>query len=80
MSTTTKIETAVDVAEQFLDTNGYGHGPCLAAILKGDSTSDNWEVEFAYEGLIDRSPTTDPPSIVLNVNLKTAEVKTLELM
>lgn len=77
MSTTNKIETAVDVAERFLASNGYRHGPCLAAIRLGEST---WEVEFAYEGLLDRSSTTDPPSIMLVVNLITEEVRSLELM
>jgi hypothetical protein len=41
---------------------------------------DQWEVEFAYEGLADRSPTTDPSSIVLLVDLKTEEVTTVSLM
>jgi hypothetical protein len=80
MSTTTKIETAVGVAERFMENNEYHHGPCLSASLKGESGSDEWEVEFAYEGLVDRSLTSDPPSILLMVNLKSEEVRTVELM
>ena len=80
MSTTTRIEAAVDVAEQFMGKNGYVHGPCLSASLKSDVGPDEWEVEFAYEGLVDRSQTSDPPAIVLMVNLKTEEVRTVELM
>lgn len=80
MSAITKIELAVEVAERSMVKDGYGYGPCLSARLVGDSTKDRWEVEFAYEGLTDRSPTTDPSSIVLLVDLKTKEVSTVELM
>ena len=80
MSTITKIEHAVEVAERSMAKDGYGHGPCLSVRLIGDSSNDKWEVEFAYEGLIDRSPTTDPHSIVLLVDLKTEEATTVELM
>lgn len=80
MSTTTTIEHAVEVAERFLLKNGYAHGACLGARLKGESATENWEVEFAYEGLKDRCQTSDPPSIVLLVDLKTEAVSTVELM
>lgn len=80
MSTITKIELAVEVAERSMVKDGYGHGPCLSVRLVGDSSKDKWEVEFAYEGLTDRSPTTDPSSIMLLVDLKTEEVSTVELM
>jgi len=80
MSTITKIELAVEVAARSMANDGYGHGPCLSVRLMGDSSKDKWEVEFAYEGLTDRSPTTDPSSIVLLVDLKTEVVSTVELM
>jgi YD repeat-containing protein len=80
MSTTTMIELAVEAAERFMAKNGYASGTCLGARLTGESMAENWEVEFAYDGLEDRSQTTDPPSIVLLVNLKTEEVSTAELM
>ena len=80
MSTTTKIELAAETAERFLAKDGYGHGPCLSVRLKSQSSDDKWEVEFAYEGLTDRSPTSDPPSMVLLVDLKTENVRTVELM
>jgi len=80
MSTITKIELAAEIAERSMAKDGYGHGPCLSVRLIGDSSTDKWEVEFAYEGLTDRSPTTDPCSIVLLVDLKTEDVTTLELM
>ncbi len=80
MSTITKIEMAVEIAERSVTNDGYGHGPCLSVRLVGDSSKDKWEVEFAYEGLADRSPTTDPSSILLLVDLKTEEVTTVSLM
>jgi hypothetical protein len=80
LSTITKIELAVEVAERSMVNDGYGHGPCLSVRLVGDASKDRWEVEFAYEGLTDRSQTTDPSSIVLLVDLKTAEVSTVNLM
>jgi len=80
MSTITKIELAAEIAERSMAKDGYGHGPHLCVRLVGDSSKDKWEVEFAYEGLADRSPTTDPCSIVLLVDLKTEEVTTISLM
>jgi len=80
MSTITTIELAIEVAERFMKKSGYACGACLGAKLMGESTAENWEVEFAYDGLKDRNQTTDPPSIVLLVNLKTEEVRTVELM
>jgi hypothetical protein len=58
---------------------GYRHGACLGAILEA-GTSDLWRIEFAYEGMESRSETTDPSSIVLSVNLTSAEVQPVELM
>lgn len=80
MSAISKIEQAVEYAENFMAKDGYGHGPCICVRLKADSIDDSWEVEFAYEGLTGRSQTSDPPSIVLLVDLKTTEVSTVELM
>jgi hypothetical protein len=80
MSTITKIELAAEFAERSMANDGYGHGPCLSVRLVGDSSKDKWEVEFAYEGLTDRSQTTDPSSIVLLVDLKTEEVTPVSLM
>ncbi len=79
MSTITKIETAVELAKRMMRERGYDHGPCLGATLNKGST-DKWQVEFAYDGMSDRSETTDPPSIVLSVDLRSKEVETVELM
>lgn len=79
MSTTTKIELAVELAEKMMRTQGYGHGVCLGANLE-KGQADIWRIEFAYEGLDCRSETTDPPSIVLSVNLSSEEVRSVELM
>lgn len=79
MGTVTKIELAIELAERMLRDRGYGHGPCLGARLI-DGSSDQWEVEFAYEGLSDRSETTDPSSMRLSVDLTSEVVKTAELM
>lgn len=79
MSTITKIELAVELAERMMRDRGYGHGPCLGACLQKGS-SGKWEIEFAYEGMSDRSETTDPPSIILSVELSSEEVNAVELM
>ena len=79
MSTITKIELAVELAERMMKDRGYGYGICLGASLK-DGASESWQVEFAYEGMTDRSSTTDPPSIILAVNLTSEEVQPVELM
>lgn len=80
MNTTTKIDLAVETAEHFMAKEGYAHGPCLSASLRGNADNDCWQVEFAYEGLMDRSATSDPASIVLLVNLKRDDVRSIELM
>jgi hypothetical protein len=80
MSTTTGIVHAVEIAEQYMANHGYGHGPCLGAKVIELSSDDKWEVEFAYEELLDRAPTCDPPSIILSVDVKNAEVDPVELM
>ncbi|MCA9127701.1 MAG: hypothetical protein KDB22_11470 [Planctomycetales bacterium] len=80
MSTITKLELAVEVAERSMRKNGYVHGPCLGATLREDSSAEKWEVEFAYEGMETRSRTTDPPSILLVVDLSSQEVQSVELM
>lgn len=79
MSTITKIELAVELAERMMKDRGYGHGACLGVSLI-DGAAEIWQVEFAYEGMTDRSATTDPPSIVLAVNLSSEEVRPVELM
>ena len=79
MGTITKIELAVELAERMMKDRGYGHGACLGATLEKSAT-DTWRVEFAYEGMTDRSKTTDPPSIILAVNLTSEDVQPVELM
>ena len=80
MSAITRLELAVEIAERSMRKDGYGHGPCLGATLRGGSSAEEWEVEFAYEGMETRSRTTDPPSIVLLVDLSSQEVRPVELM
>ncbi|QDU86891.1 hypothetical protein Pla175_02450 [Pirellulimonas nuda] len=79
MATTAKIALAVEIAERSVAENGYRHGPCIAARMVG-ATTDRWEVELAYDGCTGRSATTDPPSIVLKVDLDTEQVTSVELM
>ena len=59
---------SITKASNFLSDRGYLHGKCLGAKIKKTYAQETWEVEFAYEGLEVRSLTTDPPSIMLNVN------------
>lgn len=80
MSTITTLELAVELAERSMRKEGYGHGPCLGARLRDDSLTTKWEVEFAYEGMENRSKTTDPASIMLLVDLVSEEVHCVELM
>lgn len=80
MSTISKLELALEIAERSMRKDGYGHGPCLGATLREDASTEKWEVEFAYEGMETRSRTTDPPSIVLLVDLSSQEVQSVELM
>ena len=80
MSTTTKIALALEIAERFMAESGYSHGLCLGAKKREPATSDHWEVEFAYDGLVDRSPTADPPSILLLVDLEREDVRPIDLM
>ena len=72
--------SSISIAERSLRRDGYGHGPCLGATLREYASTEKWEVEFAYEGMEIRSKTTDPPSIVLLVDLSSEEVQSVELM
>lgn len=79
MSTVTKIELAVEPVERMVRERGHVYGDCLNATLqKGDK--DFWRVEFAYEGTTNRIKTTGPPSIILDVNLASEDVQSVELM
>lgn len=80
MSTITRLEMAVEIAERTMRKDGYRHGPCLGATLRRDAATEQWEVEFAYEGMENRSKTTDPPSIVLVVDLNSEKVQSVNLM
>ena len=71
-----KEETAIEIAEAYITGAGYAHGPRICTEL----TKGNWRIEFAYEGLTERSPTTDPPSILLEVDRQTKLAKLVSLM
>lgn len=58
----------------------FDHRPRHSVRQVGDSSKDKWEVKFAYEGLADRGPTTDPSSIVLLVDLTTEVATIISLM
>jgi hypothetical protein len=80
MKVTTKNSAAIAIAEQDMTQHEFKHGPCIQCRAVGSEESAIWEVEFAYEGNTDRSETTDPPSILLEVNLNTQMVRTIDLM
>lgn len=80
MTTTTGRTEAVKIAERDMERDGYKFGPCIQCRQIGQEDSFLWEVEFAYDCETGRSETTDPPSIVLKVNVSTKEVKSIDLM
>ena len=55
----------------YMATNGYRHGP-LIHIKHRYGTS--WGVELSHDGHVGHSPTTDPSSIELFVDVATGEV------
>ncbi len=77
MNTVTSRERAIEIAFKHMADQGYKHGPVIEAKV---STTGRWIVELAYDGLCDRSETSDPPSIVLSVGQSENDVKSLELM
>lgn len=73
-------DEAIKLAVDFLADDSYRHGKCLSAEIASGYEEETWEVEFAYEGLDERSETTDPPSIVIVVDLKGENVRLASLM
>ncbi len=71
---------AILKAEEYMTNQGYKHGPCIGAECKRRSYKAVWDVEFAYDGLYARSTTTDPPSIVLVVNLDDDSIQIANIM
>ena len=78
--TTTKMSEAIAIAESDMVQGGFKHGPCIHSRPIGAEDSTTWAVEFAYDGETGRSETTDPPSILLQINLVTREVRLVDLM
>ncbi len=75
-----KSNDAVATAVEFMSKNGYRHGSCINVVQSNIESDEQWEVELAYDGLHDRSPTSDPPSIKLDVNIRSGKVTPIELM
>jgi len=73
-------EDAIMEAERFMTSGGHEHGKCLRAEVSPKYSSATWEIEFAYAGMDDRSPTTDPPSIVIIVDGNPANTRLASLM
>jgi len=76
-NTSTSRERAIEIVFKHMADQGYKHGPVIEA---KESTTGRWIVELAYDGLCDRSETSDPPSIVLSVGQTDSDIKALELM
>lgn len=75
-----KREDAIKLAADFLGDNCHRHGGCLSADIASTYDEPTWEIEFAYEGMNERSETTDPPSIVIAVDFKGNNVRLATLM
>lgn len=73
-------DLAISKAEEYMATSGYKHGPCIGAECVSSQSQAIWNVEFAHEGLNTRSDTTDPPSIVLIVNLDQNTIRPADIM
>lgn len=71
---------AIGLCLNDLAMNGYRHGPVIRAEAIGPPEADVWEVELAYEGQMGRCLTSDPPSIVLQVNTASGDVQCVDLM
>ena len=80
MASESQKSDVIAMAESDMSSGGYKHGPCIRCHPLGTDASDFWEVEFAYEGQAGRCETSDPPSIVLRVNIKTKDVQSVDLM
>ena len=71
---------AILKAQEYMANQGYKHGPCIGAECKSPQSKAVWDVEFAHDGLHARSTTTDPPSIVLVVNLDLDSIRIADVM
>jgi len=71
---------AIDLCLKDLAAQGYRHGPVIRVQPIGSSEAVVWEVELAYDGQTGRSSTSDPPSIVLQVNTATGAIDCFDLM
>jgi hypothetical protein len=71
-------ESALELAIGHMKAHGYRHGPCLS-IVSNPTNSRIHQIELAYEGFDARSNTTDPPSILLQVDLATMTVQSAEM-
>jgi len=80
MNATTSEQLAISIAEQHLQSGGFCCGPCIGALSIGSTDTSLWEIEFAHVGLTSRSPTTDPESMRVQVNLTTKEARSIDLM
>jgi hypothetical protein len=75
-----KRDDAIKLAVDFLGHDRHRHGKCLSAEIASGYDEPTWEIEFAYEGLNERSETTDPPSIVIAVDFNGNNVRLATLM
>ncbi len=71
---------AIALCLKDLSMQGCRHGHVIRAEAIGSPEANGWEVELAYEGQVGRCPTSDPPSIVLQVNTSTGNVRLVDLM
>jgi hypothetical protein len=80
MNTWEKQDQAIAFAVNDMAAGKFRHGPIINSHPVGNSESKFWEVELAHYGESGRSETTDPPSILLRVNVETGEVSSVDLM
>ena len=71
---------AIELASAFIINEGNRHGRCLSAQIVSHYKNETWEVEFAYDGMEERSPTTDPPSLIIAVESSSRKANLVTLM
>lgn len=63
---------AVQIAMARMAAEGQPHGPCISVERR---FPDSWQVDLAWNGYEGHSPTTDPSSLTLFVDIASGAVR-----